>query len=325
MKVSIIIPIYNVARYLDDCLSSCIHQTFDDIEIICVNDGSSDDSRNIICKYQEKDGRVKCIDKKNEGLPLARKSGMKIATGEYLFHLDGDDNLPLDAIEKMMEVAKVEDADIVVGDYLAIENDSRKVVDSFINEPLDSTAYLRYILERGLFNIWGKLIRRTLYTGNQIEVPSNIVIAEDLVACFQLAYYAQKIAPSHSICYHYYIRPTSMSKVDKRVTGYLVDRSIYAVCFIAQFYQKKNLDEALRVPMQQYLANFLFTYLCSPYPIKLHRKRLLYLRGMISTEYISTIHNTPKRVVLRLTFSNLNIAKYVMQVIKLMRRIIKWT
>lgn len=320
MKVSIIIPIYNVSRYLDDCLSSCIHQTFDNLEIICVNDGSTDNSRDIIRKYQEKDGRIKCVDKKNEGLPLARKSGIEVATGEYIFHLDGDDNLPLDAIEKMMEVAKVEDADIVVGDYLAIENDSRKVIDSSINKPLDSTAYLRYILERGSFNIWGKLIRRTLYAGNQIEVPSSIVIAEDLVACFQLAYYVQKIAPSHSICYYYYIRPTSMSKVDKRVTGYLVDRSIYAVCFIAQFYQKKNLDEALRVPMQQYLANFLFTYLCSPYPIKLHRERLLYLRGMISAEYISTIHNALKRVMLQLSLVNLNMAKHIMLAINLMMK-----
>lgn len=323
MKVSIIIPIYNVARYLDDCLSSCIHQTFDDIEIICVNDGSSDDSCDIIRKYQEKDGRVKCIDKKNEGLPLARKSGMKIATGEYLFHLDGDDNLPLDAIEKMMEVAKVEDADIVVGDYLAIENDSQKVVDSFINEPLDSTAYLRYILERGLFNIWGKLIRRTLYTENQIEVPSNIVIAEDLVACFQLAYYAQKIVPSHSICYNYYIRQTSMSKVDKRVTEYLVDRSIYAVCFVAQFYQKRKLNEALRLSLEQYLANFLFNYLRSPYPVKLHRERLLYLQGMISKTYISTIPNALKRVILQLSLVNLNMAKHIMQAINLMMKIFR--
>ena len=98
VKVSIIIPVYNVASYLDTCLLSCVSQTFHDLEIIVVNDGSTDESPHIIKKYAEKDSRIRVITKENQGLVYARKSGLDIARGEYVFHLDGDDYLETNAI-----------------------------------------------------------------------------------------------------------------------------------------------------------------------------------------------------------------------------------
>ena len=113
-KVSVVIPVYNVGKQLEKCLDSVVAQTFPDIEIIVVNDGSTDNSPEIIARYADKDSRIVVIDKSNEGLAYARKSGIEAARGTYIYHLDGDDYLEFDAIELLYRKAIEEDADMVV-------------------------------------------------------------------------------------------------------------------------------------------------------------------------------------------------------------------
>ena len=96
--ISIIIPVYNTAQYLAECLDSVLAQGFKDIEIICVNDGSTDNSAAILKKYQKKDKRIKVITQKNKGLSGARNAGLKAATGKWVCFLDSDDILPPDAL-----------------------------------------------------------------------------------------------------------------------------------------------------------------------------------------------------------------------------------
>lgn len=112
--VSIVIPVYNIGKYLEKCLDSVVAQTFPDIEIIVVNDGSTDNSPEIIARYADKDSRIVVIDKSNEGLAYARKSGIEAAQGEYIQHLDGDDFLEPDAIELLYNKAIEDAADMVV-------------------------------------------------------------------------------------------------------------------------------------------------------------------------------------------------------------------
>ncbi len=104
-KVSVVIPVYNVGKQLEKCLDSVVAQTFPDIEIIVVNDGSTDNSPEIIARYADKDSRIVVIDKSNEGLAYARKSGIEAAQGEYIQHLDGDDFLEPDAIELLYNLS----------------------------------------------------------------------------------------------------------------------------------------------------------------------------------------------------------------------------
>ena len=113
-KVSVVIPVYNVGKQLEKCLDSVVAQTFPDIEIIVVNDGSTDNSPEIIARYADKDSRIVVIDKSNEGLAYARKSGIEAAQGEYIQHLDGDDFLEPDAIELLYNKAIEDAADMVV-------------------------------------------------------------------------------------------------------------------------------------------------------------------------------------------------------------------
>lgn len=111
IKVSVIIPIYNVEKFLEECIESVVNQTLEEIEIICVNDGSQDSSVDIVNRYQEKDSRVKLVNKENGGLSSARNAGIEVATGEYILFLDSDDYLDKQALEYLYYEAKKDNLD----------------------------------------------------------------------------------------------------------------------------------------------------------------------------------------------------------------------
>ena len=114
VKVSILIPVYNISQFLPRCLDSCINQTLKDIEIVCVNDGSKDNSLDILKEYAKKDERIKIVDKPNGGLPSARNAGLDAATGEYVMFCDGDDWIKEESCEYLYSLAKKHDANVVI-------------------------------------------------------------------------------------------------------------------------------------------------------------------------------------------------------------------
>ncbi|MDQ5983571.1 MAG: Undecaprenyl-phosphate 4-deoxy-4-formamido-L-arabinose transferase [Eubacteriales bacterium SKADARSKE-1] len=156
-KVSVIIPIYNTASYLRECLDSVTNQTLKDIEIICVNDGSTDDSLRIILEYAQKDARIKVLNTKNKGASAARNSGLKISSGEYIAFIDSDDWLDLNTYEVSYEKAKQKDADILI-----FGEDKFSVVDKSYKNPF-------YALESsGSMLIWNKLYKRSFLVRNNL-------------------------------------------------------------------------------------------------------------------------------------------------------------
>ena len=112
-KISVIIPVYNVEDYLEECLDSIINQTFKDLEIICINDGSQDNSLNILEEYAEKDNRIKIITTKNQGLSAARNRGLENITGDYVYFIDSDDYLELTAFEELYAVSEEKSLDLI--------------------------------------------------------------------------------------------------------------------------------------------------------------------------------------------------------------------
>ena len=120
-KISVIIPVYNVEKYLKECLDSVINQTLKDIEIICVNDGSTDNSLDIIKEYAQNDNRIIVIDKKNAGLGAAYNSGLEVAKGEYIGFVEPDDYISLNMYENLFKHAN-SDVDIVKSDYYTVKN-----------------------------------------------------------------------------------------------------------------------------------------------------------------------------------------------------------
>ena len=112
--ISILVPVYNVSKYLRQCLDSLVNQTIKDIEIICVDDGSTDSSHEILEEYAAADSRIVIVTKANGGLPSARNAGLDVAKGKYVGFVDGDDYVDTDMYRKMYNAAVANDADIVV-------------------------------------------------------------------------------------------------------------------------------------------------------------------------------------------------------------------
>lgn len=125
-KVSVIIPVYNVEQYLEQCLQSIINQTLSDIEIICVDDGSTDNSLNILKEYAQKDSRIKVLQQQNQYAGVARNNGLDTATGDYVYFLDSDDYIMKDCLEKMYEQITKTGSDICTIKYFEYDEKTKK-------------------------------------------------------------------------------------------------------------------------------------------------------------------------------------------------------
>ena len=215
IKVSIIIPVYNVAPFLDKCLSSCIDQTFQDIEIIVVNDGSRDGSSQIIAAYAAIDDRIRIITKENQGLIYARKSGLEVASGKYVFHLDGDDYIETTAIEELYSEAVKSEADYVVGNfYLVSENNKQKGKSICELNALVGQELLLRMINRGEWRIWGSLIQKSLFD-DLIYLP--VVMGEDLFFNMQICLKVKKSTVVDICLYNYVIRTGSITNQEGTV------------------------------------------------------------------------------------------------------------
>lgn len=149
MKVSVIVPVYNVEKYLKRCLDSIINQTYKNIEIILVNDGSKDNSRNICEEYEKKYENISLINQENGGLSAARNTGLKYVKGEAVTFVDSDDWLELDAIEYYVESMKKHNVDMVVTNNVRTKDYQEKVVqpDKIKEEVLTQEEYAKNSLK----------------------------------------------------------------------------------------------------------------------------------------------------------------------------------
>ncbi len=174
-KISVIIPVYNVEKYLRECLDSVINQTLKDIEIICVNDGSTDNSLEILKEYEKQDSRIKIIDKKNEGAAAARNLGLKSATGDYVIFFDSDDYMEFMALEKLYQNITDNNADIsICKSYEFYDGDEEKQITEYAikNNLLDNKTVFspqevsKYIFQFCVGWPWDKLYRREFVLKN---------------------------------------------------------------------------------------------------------------------------------------------------------------
>ena len=134
VEVSVIIPAYNVEEYIGDCLDSIINQTFEDFEIICVNDGSQDNTLKVLREYENKEPRIKVFDQENKGVGSARNVGMDASKGQYLFFVDADDLIDKNALTELYNIAKQNDADLIISKRQDFNNDSNIEFEEKYNE-----------------------------------------------------------------------------------------------------------------------------------------------------------------------------------------------
>lgn len=216
MKISIIVPVYNTEKYLDRCLSSILNQKLYEIEIIIINDCSTDKSLKIIKKYMNLDKRIILIDKKkNEGLSEARNSGIKIAKGKYILHIDSDDWIEEEYFKDMYDYAEKSKADIVISDFYKDYNN--KIIyrkDQNTNIEIDKTIAIEKIFLGGGYPcVWNKLIKKDLYEIYGIKHPKGIGLGEDLAVTPKLIYYSKKVVKLNHAYYHYIQNDLSITKI----------------------------------------------------------------------------------------------------------------
>ena len=236
--VSIIIPVYNTADYLIQSINSCINQSLQNIEIIIINDGSTDDSEKIINEYAKKDSRIKSVHKKNEGVTSARKLGFEISSGAYLFFLDSDDYLELHAIENLFNLAIEKNYDYIVGDFVwEFPNGGKKYSNFRIKEVTNHIQMLSYCYKEGDFYFTGRLFKRNLLLRADIHVPKEITSGEDNVAITQLSSYITKAGKYEGLVLHYVQRPASVT--NSRSLIHLKTRDI-AIKYCKNYLEKNN-------------------------------------------------------------------------------------
>lgn len=207
-KISFITTIYGVERYVEKFVRTFLGQTYDDIQFILVNDGTEDSSMEIVERVIDESfshlrSRIVIINKPNEGLPLARKSGLEAAEGEYVLFADADDWLELDAVEKIMALAERTDADIIYFDLVKEYGYKQS-----IKYEREYTAETRALWIENIFNYRShgytatKCFRRSLYTDNLIYTP-KLGMHEDMYLMSQIIHHAQSIVHLHEVLYHY--------------------------------------------------------------------------------------------------------------------------
>lgn len=217
-KVSIIIPVYNVEKYLEDCIKSISDQTLDDIEIICVNDGSKDSSLEILNKLAENDGRIIVIDQKNAGAGAARNTGIARATGKYLGFVDSDDLIYPTMYEEMYEKAEKTQADMVITGEIETFFDNNIVfpdigsthtVDEMTLGSFKAIEYPEIL--KNIF-LWNRIFLRSFWQENDFEIPVGRKFAEDMLICTQASVLAKKIGYVKGPLYKYRnVREDSLS------------------------------------------------------------------------------------------------------------------
>lgn len=256
-KISVIIPVYNVEKYLRECLDSIMNQTYKNLEIICIDDGSPDNSINILIEYSNRDNRIFIKKQKNMGLSEARNTGIKISTGKYLVFVDSDDWLPLNAIELLYEKIKKENSDIVIGGRITI-TDFKK--ENFIPTGKDISftfeKYLEYSMEKNEFRAvaWGKLYKKEIIEKNNLEFPKGLLY-EDLLFVFKYLYYSEKISILSKEIYYY--RNNNLSSIVNTIKIKDLD-SLEIVEKLEQFLRENNQNDILKKEyFQEYICNWI--------------------------------------------------------------------
>lgn len=207
--VSIIVPIYNVEKYIYECVDSLIGQTYRDIEIILVDDASPDNCPAICDEYAQKDSRIKVIHKINGGLSDARNAGIEVASGDYLIFVDSDDYITLDMVEQMIYMAEKSGADIAACGYTGDEAGlSREPVEDFA--VAGSAEALKYILIEKRINTSAstKLFARELFADVRFPVGK---IYEDYATIYKALHLAKKVAYTEAKKYYYRPNPTGIT------------------------------------------------------------------------------------------------------------------
>ena len=264
IKVSVIVPVYNVEKYLRQCLDSLVNQTLKEIEIICINDGTKDNSVEIINEYVKRYPNIILINQENQGLGMARNNAMKYAKGDYIAFVDSDDWVDLDMYEVLYNKAIETDADIVECDYRMVFENSTKIKNRTLFGSLHTWKkfpiacgkifdwkYVKTQVFSGLrCMVWNRLYKRSLIFDNNLSFPKGK--GEDYPFSLDAVLSAKSIVHCGKILYNYRIREASISNGGEITTKL----DIQFIDLIAQIVEKHGLTKELSKEYNVFKRNY---------------------------------------------------------------------
>ena len=233
-EFSIIVPIYKVEAYLHQCIDSILAQTYSNFELILVDDGSPDNCGKICDEYAQKDSRIKVIHQRNSGVTIARKTGVRNATGKYVCWVDGDDYIASTLLQKMHDIIEKYNPDMVALGFKRVNNNgtaleitTNKLVNDRLYSTSEDTFYDRLVcipnvgyLNYGVIqpSIWSKVTKREIIATAMLSVPDEISMGEDVAATNQALCQCNTVYVSGCTEYYYRYNESSLSNTFKRDT-----------------------------------------------------------------------------------------------------------
>jgi len=308
MKLSVVVPVYNTMEYLRQCLESILAQTYKNIEVVLVDDGSTDGSELMCDEYARKHEMIRVIHQKNGGNVVARKSGLQAAEGEYVTFMDSDDWLSEDMYETLMKVAVNENSDIVsMGGYITYDGVKyRNVEDATIfgtyvkGENLDIfLSKMLYDDEKGTRGIvpalWCKVIKKEILAKAMQDIDINVVLGGDAAAFYPCCLFAKKICVINEYKYYYRIRSGSVCR-SYDMSYFNKVHILYM--YLEKTFQKEDEKYNLAKQLRKYLWHFIDGQMKQLYDLELKKvflfpykhveknsKIILYGAGMVGTSY----------------------------------------
>lgn len=218
--VSIVVPVFNVENYLDRCISSIVNQTYGNIELLLIDDGSTDGSLSVLRKWEKQDKRIKVISKKNGGLSDARNAGIEAATGAYYMFIDSDDAVNVHIIQHLLSLCKMNNAKMAICGYRQFTSDDQISIqanDTDNEKTIDCYGFAKYLKQYQfsgekwikMVTAWGKIYKRDLF--DTIRFPVGR-LHEDEFTTYKLVDTAGVIVESNARYYYYYQRNDSIMK-----------------------------------------------------------------------------------------------------------------
>lgn len=302
MKLSVIVPVYNGESTIEKCLLSIIGQDYPDIEIVIVNDGSTDESKNIIDKIilENSDSNIKLINKQNQGLPQARKTGVENSSGEYIGFVDADDWIEPDMYSVMMNKALEQDADIVCCDiiYNYPASTDNHVQKNTSNEPISGRLALLLLNNRLAIypNCVNKIVKKELYSF--IKFSKKNLIGEDYAISRQLLLKASKVSVVNHLGYHYIQYNGSMGHSgfnENQRNGFFNYRKILKETYLTK-------DEELIYSTDNYIINeFLWIVISMAGNHKYDQRIIKWIKKYIRKRIVKIFHNKDNSLLYKLS------------------------
>lgn len=300
-KVSVIVPVYNVEKYISKCLDSLVNQTLEDIEIIIINDESKDSSIDIVKEYAQKYNNIKVYEKENGGLSDARNYGLQFAKGKYIAFLDSDDYVDVNLYKRMYEKAKAEDSDMVECNfYWVYDNKTKKDIGQKYKGK-------KQMFEKARVVAWNKLYKKEILDKAKIQFPKGLRY-EDVEFFYKLVPYMERVSFIKEPLIYYVQRRQSIVNTQNEKT-----KDIFTVLDnVIQYYKENNLYEEYKEVIEYTYARLL---LCSSFKRMCKIKDKNIRKKLLNETWINLNKNFPNWKENKILNTNLdNKKKYMLSV-----------